>query len=124
MPGLLKPQSTLAFLLILTINCLIFISLILFLFLFPPFSINEAYNHSYLLFSFVFFFFKKGFPLCNTVCPEPHSVDQAGSACLCLPSAGIKGVHHHHLLAITHISKTDFYSFLIQTEVVHKSCKF
>jgi hypothetical protein len=36
--------------------------------------------------------------LCNLGCPGTHSVDQAGlkSACLCLPSAGSKGMHHHH----------------------------
>ncbi|GAB1296005.1 Glutamine--fructose-6-phosphate aminotransferase [Apodemus speciosus] len=38
--------------------------------------------------------------LCSPGCPGTHSVDQAGlelkkSACLCLPSAGIKGVRHH-----------------------------
>jgi hypothetical protein len=37
--------------------------------------------------------------LCTPDCPGTHSVDQAGlrtqkSACLCLPSAGIKGMHH------------------------------
>ena len=41
--------------------------------------------------------------LCSPSWPETHSVDQAGfklsSTCLCLPSAGIKGVCHH-LLAI------------------------
>jgi hypothetical protein len=38
--------------------------------------------------------------LCSPGCPGTHSVDQAGlelrkSACLCLPSAGIKGMCHH-----------------------------
>jgi hypothetical protein len=39
-------------------------------------------------------------PLYSPGCPGTHSVDQAGlelrnPPSLCLPSAGIKGVHHH-----------------------------
>ena len=54
------------------------------------------------------FLFKKNFrdrvSLCSLGCPGTHSVDQAAqtqrSACLCLPSAGIKGVRHHTRLQI------------------------
>ena len=37
--------------------------------------------------------------LCSPFCPSTHSVDQAGlePVCLCLLSAGIKGVRHHRL---------------------------
>jgi hypothetical protein len=41
---------------------------------------------------FVCFGFQDRVSLCSPGCPETNSVDQA---CLCLPSAGIKGVHHH-----------------------------
>jgi hypothetical protein len=54
-----------------------------------------------LLFWFWFWFFKTGF-LCVALAALELTVDQAGlepgtqkSACLCLPSAGIKGVRHH-----------------------------
>jgi hypothetical protein len=55
------------------------------------------------LFCFVLFFvFWDRVSLCSPGCPGTHFVDQAGlelrtqkSACLCLASAGIKGVHHH-----------------------------
>jgi hypothetical protein len=44
-------------------------------------------------------FFQDRISLCSPGCPGTHSVDQADleqkSTCLCLPSAGIKGVHHH-----------------------------
>jgi hypothetical protein len=49
---------------------------------------------------FGFWFFQDRVSLYSTGCPGTHFVDQAGletqkSACLCLPSAGIKGVRHH-----------------------------
>jgi hypothetical protein len=48
---------------------------------------------------FYFCFFETGFFCYSPGCPGTHFVDQAGlelkSACLCLPSAGIKGVRHH-----------------------------
>jgi hypothetical protein len=51
----------------------------------------------FFLFCFVLFS-KQGFSVLPG-CPGPHSVDQAGltqkSDCLCLPSAGIRGVRHH-----------------------------
>ena len=46
--------------------------------------------------------FETGFLCSFGVCPGTPSVDQAGltvteiSVCLCLPSAGIKGMHHHY----------------------------
>jgi hypothetical protein len=56
------------------------------------------------VFAFVFVFvcfFQDRVSLYSPGCAGTHSVDQAGlelrnqSACLCLPSAGIKGVCHH-----------------------------
>jgi hypothetical protein len=43
--------------------------------------------------------------LFSPACPGTHSVDPGWPrtqkfACLCLPSAGIKGVRHHHLAGI------------------------
>jgi hypothetical protein len=40
-------------------------------------------------------------------CPGTHSIDQAGqkSACLCLPSTGIKGVRHHARLFFSFLSE-------------------
>jgi hypothetical protein len=48
----------------------------------------------------LFLFFRDRVSLNSPGCPGTHFVDQAGlgtqkSTCLCLPSAGIKGVHHH-----------------------------
>jgi hypothetical protein len=46
-------------------------------------------------------FFQDRVSLCSAGCPGTYFVDQAGleeirkSACLYLPSAGIKGVRHH-----------------------------
>ena len=54
----------------------------------------------------VLFFFRDRVSLYHPGCPGTHSVDQAGldrtqkSACLCLPSAGIKGVCHHARLNV------------------------
>jgi hypothetical protein len=45
-----------------------------------------------------FFVFQDRVSLCSHGCPGTHSVDQAGlelKCCLCLPSAGIKGMRHH-----------------------------
>jgi hypothetical protein len=47
----------------------------------------------------LFLFFRDRVSLCSPGCPGTCLVDQAGprtqrSACLCLPSAGIKGVRH------------------------------
>jgi hypothetical protein len=43
--------------------------------------------------------FRDRVSLCSPGCPGTHSVDQAGLelkfTCLCLPSAGIKGVLYH-----------------------------
>jgi hypothetical protein len=57
---------------------------------------------------FLFLFLETGF-LCTALapgCPGTHFVDHAGlkqkSTCLCLPSAGIKGVHHHARLQQVH----------------------
>jgi hypothetical protein len=58
---------------------------------------------SFLFFFFFFFFlvFRDRVSLYSPGCPGTHAVDQAGlelrnpPACLCLSSAGIKGVHHH-----------------------------
>jgi hypothetical protein len=56
---------------------------------------------SILFFSFVCLFvcFRDRVSLYSPGCPGTHSVDQADltqkSTCLCLPSAGIKGVRHH-----------------------------
>ena len=52
-----------------------------------------------LFFGLLCFAFSRVF-LCSPGCPETGSVDEAGlelksSACLCLSSAGIKGVGHH-----------------------------
>jgi hypothetical protein len=49
------------------------------------------------LFGFVFVFRDED-SLYSPGCPRTHSVDQAGlklRKSACLPSAGIKGVHHH-----------------------------
>jgi hypothetical protein len=55
---------------------------------------------TFFFFFFWFWFFETGF-LCSLGCPGTHSVDQwprtQKSTCLCLPSAGIKGVGHHCL---------------------------
>ena len=54
----------------------------------------------FLFFAFCFVF-RDMVSLCSSGCPGTHSVDQAGlklrnpPACLCLPSAGIKGLCHH-----------------------------
>jgi hypothetical protein len=56
--------------------------------------------HFFFVFCFVLFF-QDRVSLYSPGCPGTHFVDQAGldrtqkSACLCLPSAGIKGVRHH-----------------------------
>ena len=50
---------------------------------------------------FCFCFFRNRVSLCSPGCPRTNSLCRPGwpriqkSACLCLPSAGIKGVHHH-----------------------------
>jgi hypothetical protein len=50
-------------------------------------------------------FFETASLLCSSGCPEGHCVNQAGlelrSACLCLPSAGIKGERQHARLNTT-----------------------
>ena len=48
-------------------------------------------------------------------CPGTHFVDQAGlelrnPACLCLPSAGIKGVHHHRPAVFVFLNRVPPYS--------------
>ena len=50
----------------------------------------------------LFICFRDKVSLCSPGCPGTHSVEQAGlklksSACLYLPSAGVKGVPHHCL---------------------------
>jgi hypothetical protein len=55
-----------------------------------------------------FVFFETQF-LCSPGCPGTNSVNQAvletqKSACLCLPSAGIKGVRHHCLALYFYVS--------------------
>jgi hypothetical protein len=57
----------------------------------------------FFFFGFFFFWFLETGFLCIAlaVLELTHSVDQAGlelrnPACLCLPSAGTKGVHHQH----------------------------
>jgi hypothetical protein len=52
---------------------------------------------------FFFFFFQNRVSLYNSPsCPETCSVGQAGLKLMenCLPRAGIKGLHHHHLLSL------------------------
>jgi hypothetical protein len=49
-------------------------------------------------FFFVCFVFQDKVSLCSSGCPRTHSVEQDGvrlkrSACLCLPSAGARGVY-------------------------------
>jgi hypothetical protein len=42
------------------------------------------------------FVFRDRVSLCSPGCPGTHSVEaDLESTCLCLPSAGIKGVHYH-----------------------------
>jgi hypothetical protein len=59
----------------------------------------------FLLLLFVCLFFQDRVSLCSPCCPGTHSFCRPGwprtqkSACLCLPSAGIKGIHHHAWLA-------------------------
>jgi hypothetical protein len=77
------------------------------------------------LFYFLFIYFlvfRDRVSLCSPGCPGTHSVDQAGlelrSACLYLPSAGIKGVRHHcptrafllHLFCVSGLRSALFYS--------------
>jgi hypothetical protein len=52
----------------------------------------------------LFFFFQDKVSLCSSGCPGTHSVDQAGPelTCLCLLSAGTKGVFHH-LVRVLHV---------------------
>jgi hypothetical protein len=61
------------------------------------FKTNFIYLFIYLGFLFCFVFRDRD-SLCSPGCPGTHSVDQAGlgqrSTCLCLPSAGIKGMRH------------------------------
>ena len=55
--------------------------------------------------------FQDSVSLCSPDCPGIRSVDQAGlkltdiSICLCLLSAGIKGVCHHHPYVIKVLKK-------------------
>jgi hypothetical protein len=62
--------------------------------------------------------------LCSPDCPGSHTIDQASlklrdSPCLCLQSAGIKGVHHLHQAAsytfekLDHILFLSYYSYLL-----------
>jgi hypothetical protein len=67
------------------------------------------------------FCFQDRVSLCSLGCPGTHSVDQAGlelkrSTCLCLPSAVIKGVHHHQ-------SQSLMYSHL-ESQTVKTECSF
>jgi hypothetical protein len=61
----------------------------------------EGQNNVFCFLGFFFFLvFRDRVSLCSPGCPGAHFVDQAGlktqkSACLCLLSAGIKGVRHH-----------------------------
>jgi hypothetical protein len=57
--------------------------------------INERDSDSF--FFFFFLIFQDMVSLCSFGCPGTHSVDHTGlkSTCLCLPSAGIKGLCHH-----------------------------
>ena len=59
----------------------------------------QAYMFTLAFFVFCLLVFQDRISLC-TDCPGTRSVDQAvlglRSPCLCLPSAGIKGVRHHH----------------------------
>jgi hypothetical protein len=63
-------------------------------------SLRCSDRRSFFCCCFLFFVFWDRVSLCSPGCPGTHFVDQAGlwtqkSACLCLPSAGIKGVHHY-----------------------------
>jgi hypothetical protein len=56
-------------------------------------------SNSKLLYYFCFVLFSQDrVSLCSIGCPETHSVDPAGleplTEIICLPSAGIRGVHH------------------------------
>jgi len=74
------------------------------------------YSMCFVLLYFVFFFFVffwDRVSLCSLDYPRTCSVDQAGlklkrSTCLCLPSAGIKGMHIHCPASFTHASAHTF----------------
>jgi hypothetical protein len=68
---------------------------------FSSILLYPALPFCFVLFCFVF---QDRVSLYSPGCPGTHSVGQAGlelqkSACLCLPSAGIKGVRHHARLS-------------------------
>jgi hypothetical protein len=67
------------------------------------FLINKISNYIFFSFLCVDSGFQDRVSLCSPGCPGSHSVGQAGlelkrSTCLCLPSAGNKGVRHHCLV--------------------------
>jgi hypothetical protein len=77
-----------------------------------------------LFFCFLFFVFRDRVSLYSPGCPGTHFVDQAGLelrniACLCLPSAGIKGVCHHARLCFSVFEA----GFLCVALVVHLLCR-
>jgi hypothetical protein len=82
----------------------------------------------YLFFFEVFWFFETGF-LCialswNSLC-RPGWPGTQKSTCLCLPSAGIKGVRHHHPANVWISYKHEFTShFLFYCYLVGRMCSF
>jgi hypothetical protein len=60
---------------------------------------NSEIHFASFFFFFFFLVFRDRVSLCSPGCPRIHSVDQAGHKLRnppdSLPSAGIKGVHHH-----------------------------
>jgi hypothetical protein len=71
-----------------------------------PFSLLSKSANVYLTSYSLQFFFWDRVSLCSPDCPGTHSLDQAGPwtqkcTCLCLPSAGIKGVCQHCPTLIT-----------------------
>jgi hypothetical protein len=77
------------------------------------------------VFFFFFLVFQDRVSLYSPGCPGAHFVDQAGPdlrnpACLCLLSAGIKGVHHHARL-LMYFFKDLFFIYFIYVNTMSLS---